>query len=179
MSPIHQSVHSPKFSPIFICKDTTGGTTVSIAIPQPWAVQKLVTDNGNILFSYAVTKMENGDNVPVYERSVKLQSNGRLCYYAYGRTVDVNDTSLPSVMVTIELLPQTLQRFKNMNLCNGIGTVNDQNLSSDRVFKDSTNRWRDRNCTLISKRKRCDKCIRTRTAAMRKDARSTTKAGLK
>ncbi|XP_043287586.1 uncharacterized protein [Venturia canescens] len=158
---------------------TTEGTTISIVIPLPWAVHKLVTDKGNFLFSYAITKMENGDNLPVYERNVKLHVNRVLSHYVYGRAVDVHDSSLPSVLIDIESLPQTLETFKNMNICNGIGSINDLYLISDRACKDSVDRWRDKNCTLISRRKRCDHCIKTRTVAVRRQARTRTKEGLK
>jgi len=155
-----------------------GEMTDSISIPRPWAVGELSNDIGSFLFTYAVTKMENGDKFPVVEKSVQLCANKELRYFVYGSAVDVHGYKLPQILEDIASLPQALEKFQNMNLCNGLGTVNVHHLSADSTFKDPVDRWRHKNCTLISKRKRCDHCMKMRNAVQKKEARSKTKGSL-
>ncbi|XP_043278765.1 uncharacterized protein [Venturia canescens] len=156
----------------FIC--TTEGTMESISIPKRWAVCQLMTDNCSVLLSYYVTKRENGDSLPVMERNVKLSTNKELRYYVYGRVVDVGGWSLPQVLNDVGSLPQALEKFKNTNLCNGLGAINHHHLSSDNVFKDYVDRWHHKNCTLISKFKRCAHCIKMRGAVLKRELRLKT-----
>ncbi|XP_046411774.1 uncharacterized protein LOC124175492 [Neodiprion fabricii] len=156
---------------------TTEGRTESILIPKPWTVSELSTDNAAVLFSYVTPKVDNGENVPVIQRLVKLDPNKQLRYFVYGRVV--HECKLLQVLDSIDLLPQALENFKNMNLCNGLGSINEHHLSLNSVFKDGVDHWRDRDCTLISKWKRCACCIKMRAVVLKRESRSKTEKSLK
>ncbi|XP_046604636.1 uncharacterized protein LOC124297541 [Neodiprion virginianus] len=156
---------------------TTEGRTESILIPKPWTVSELSTDNAAVLFSYVTPKVDNGENVPVIQRLVKLDPNKQLRYFVYGRVV--HECKLLQVLDSIDLLPQALENFKNMNLCNGLGSINEHHLSLNSVFKDGVDYWRDRDCTLISKWKRCACCIKMRAVVLKRESRSKTEKSLK
>ncbi|CAL1681039.1 unnamed protein product [Lasius platythorax] len=72
------------YSQVTVSYDIPGGTTDSTWIPWPWAIGELSNDIGSFLFTYAVTKMENGDKFPVVEKNVKLCANKELRYFVYG-----------------------------------------------------------------------------------------------
>ncbi|KMQ90093.1 tigger transposable element-derived protein 7-like protein [Lasius niger] len=165
-------------SQVTVSYDTPGGTTDSTWIPWPWAIGELSTDIGSFLFTYAVTKMENGDKFPVVEKNVKLCANKELRYFVYGRAVDVHGCKLPQILEDIASLPQALKKFQNMNMCNGLGTINVHHLSADSAFKDSVDQWRHKNCTLISKQKRCGHCMKMRNVVQKKEARLKMKRSL-
>lgn len=67
---------------------------------------------------------------------------------------------------------QRFWRFKNINVCNGLGAVNVHQLSDNTVFKDYIKRWHDNDCTMISIRKKCDSCMTRRQWIIQKEARS-------
>lgn len=170
----------PKFSFVSVFIGTPGEITDSTStISWPWTVSELSTDIGNFLFTYAITRMENGDKFPVVEKSVQLCINKELRYFVYGSAVNVHGCKLPQILEDIALLPQALKKFQNINLCNGLGTINVHHLSADSAFKDYVDRWHSKNCTLISKRKRCDHCMNMRNLVQMKEARSKTKVSLK
>lgn len=170
----------PKFSFVSVFIGTPGEITDSTStIPWPWTVGELSTDIGSFLFTYAITRMENGDKFPVVEKSVQLCINKELRYFVYGSAVNVHRCKLPQILEDIALLPQALKKFQNINLCNGLGTINVHHLSANSAFKDYVDRWHSKNCTLISKRKRCDHCMNMRNLVQMKEARSKTKVSLK
>ncbi|XP_071578146.1 uncharacterized protein [Temnothorax nylanderi] len=167
------------FSQVTFSYGTPGEITDSTSIPWPWTVGELSTDIGSFLFTYAITKMENDDKFPVVEKSIQLCANKELRYFVYGSAVNVHGCKLPQILEDIASLPQALKNFQNINLCNGLGTINVHHLSADSAFKDYVDRWRSKNCTLISKRKRCDHCMNMRNVVQMKEARSKTKVSLK
>ncbi|XP_071653264.1 uncharacterized protein [Temnothorax longispinosus] len=167
------------FSQVTFNYGTPGKITDSTSIPWPWTVGELSTDIGSFLFTYAITKMENDDKFPVIEKSIQLCANKELRYFVYGSVVKVHGCKLPQILEDIASLPQALKKFQNINVCNGLGTNNVHHLSADSAFKDYVDRWRSKNCTLISKRKRCDHCMNVRNVVHMKEARSKTKVSLK
>ncbi|XP_071649996.1 uncharacterized protein [Temnothorax longispinosus] len=167
------------FSQVTFNYGTPGKITDSTSIPWPWTVGELSTDIGSFLFTYAITKMENDDKFPVVKKSIQLCANKELRYFVYGSVVKVHGCKLPQILEDIASLPQALKKFQNINVCNGLGTINVHHLSADSAFKDYVDRWRSKNCTLISKRKRCDHCRNMRNVVHMKEARSKTKVSLK
>ncbi|XP_071580979.1 uncharacterized protein [Temnothorax nylanderi] len=124
------------FSQVTFSYGTPGEITDSTSIPWPWTVGELSTDIGSFLFTYAITKMENDDKFPVVEKSVQLCANKELRYFVYGSAVNVHGCKLPQILEDIASLPQALKKFQNINLCNGLGTINVYHLSADSAFKD-------------------------------------------
>ncbi|XP_071642190.1 uncharacterized protein [Temnothorax longispinosus] len=131
------------------------------------------TEEGpTFVFSYSVMKVENAVRSPVTERNIVIDSDRTLHHYVYGRAVATKENNLSEILDDIRLLPQYLKSFQNRNLCNGLGAINVLFLPSDNVFRDYVNRWRHKDCTMITKRKRCDHCIKMRQQIIQKEARS-------
>lgn len=56
-----------------------------IIAPDSWSVAELRVESGQrILFSYAITKFENGMHCSVTQKCVTLDANRTLNYYVYG-----------------------------------------------------------------------------------------------
>ncbi|EZA59740.1 hypothetical protein X777_16221 [Ooceraea biroi] len=144
----------------------------SITIPKSWAVTEFNEEGGqSVVFSHLVKMRRNSMLIPVLERSIKINTDKILHYYVHGRPVDPERCQLPPVLKDTSLL-NTLERFKNMNICNGLGAINVHHLSVSTAFKDYVERWHDNSCTMISKQKRCDSCVKKRKQIMQMEARS-------
>ncbi|EZA46797.1 hypothetical protein DMN91_011996 [Ooceraea biroi] len=155
-----------------ISKVATTSENDSITVPKSWAVTEYNEEGGqSVVFSRLVKMCRNSMQIPVLEKSIIVKTDKILHYYVHGRPVDPERCQLPPVLEDITLLLNTLERFKNMNVCNGLGAINVHHLSVDTAFKDYVERWHDNNCTMISKRKRCDSCIKKKKQIMQREAR--------
>lgn len=67
------------------------------------------------------------------------------------------------------MLPSILIKFQHMNVCSGIGDVNVHFIQADSAFKDYIDQWHHHECFLLSKRKRCDRCIKLRKNILQKE----------
>ncbi|RLU26632.1 hypothetical protein DMN91_000428 [Ooceraea biroi] len=106
----------------------------SITIPKSWAVTEFNEEGGqSVVFSHLVKMRRNSMLIPVLERSIKINTDKILHYYVHGRPVDPERCQLPPVLKDTSLL-NTLERFKNMNICNGLGAINVHHLSRHCVL---------------------------------------------
>lgn len=154
--------------------DVTTDKKNSITIPKSWGVAEHTEGGGQrVVFTNIVKTRENSTAGPIIDKCVEIKTDKTLCYSVYGRVIDPEGCQLTPVLTDTALLPKTLERFKNLNVCNGLGAVNVHHLSVDSVFQDWIRRWRDKNCTMISKRKRCEYCKKMRQRILRREARST------
>lgn len=141
-------------------------------LPTSWSVSELFPQTGhNLLFSYAVTLTKKGITVPITQKSVTLDTERKLCYYIYGHLVNVNGTDLDKILDNTTMLPSILIKFQHMNVCSGIGDVNVHFIQADSAFKNYIDQWHHHECSLLSKRKRCDRCIKLRKNILQKELR--------
>ncbi|XP_024946614.1 uncharacterized protein LOC112495201, partial [Cephus cinctus] len=110
--------------------------------------------------------------IPVIERSVMVDPDNRVRYSLYGHTDDPKECKLVEVLEETSLLAETLEKFRRMKACGGLGAVKVHYLSADTVFKDCLDRWRDNNCTLLSKQKKCEGCKKMRQRILRREVRA-------
>ena len=153
------------------CTEVTTSTNCTITVPKLWSFTEVNTEKGpTIVISFLASNWKNRNEAPVIEKSIMVDTNNALRYSVYGYAVKSEE--LPSILIDTTHLPNILQKFKNMKLCYGLGAVNVHHLWADSVFKDCIDGWRHSNCTLLSKRKRCNHCSITRQRIMRRQTRS-------
>ncbi|CAL1681203.1 unnamed protein product [Lasius platythorax] len=141
-------------------------------LPTSWSVSELFPQTGhNLLFSYAVTLTKKGITVPITQKSVTLDTERKLCYYIYGHLVNVDGTDLDKILDNTTMLPSILIKFQHMNVCSGIGDVSVHFIQADSAFKNYIDQWHHHECSLLSKRKRCDRCIKLRKNILQKELR--------
>ncbi|XP_024868762.1 uncharacterized protein LOC112452670, partial [Temnothorax curvispinosus] len=109
-----------------------------------------------------ITPVKNGKRLPVSQKCVILDSDRKLQFYVYGRDVDSQKANLDETLEGIETLPNVLNKFKEMNVCSGVGEVNIDLLRADTVFQDGIQQWRSKDCSLLFKKRRCDSCMKMR-----------------
>lgn len=149
-------------------------TNSTISIPRGWSFSEVVTRGGrSIAFFIATSKQENGADVTIIERSVLVDPDNKLQYNVYGEAVNIEKTELARMLDDTALLPHILDSFRSMNICHGLGSIDVHHLSADEALKDCSNRWRDNVCMLLSKKKRCDSCLKARQRILRREKRAT------
>lgn len=145
---------------------------VSIVILDSWSVAELRVESvKRILFSYVVTKFENGINCAVTQKSVTLDVDRTLNYYVYGRHVNQQEIGLDRVLNSEKTLPYILIKFKEMNICNGLGDVNVHFIQNAGACQDFIEKWRSKDCSLICKTKRCNGCVKCKKGILQRMAR--------
>lgn len=152
----------------------TNDNEISVmGVPKLWSITKLtIQEQQRILFSHFVIRRVNGIEIPIVQKSVMINTDNKLSYFVYERIIDPQSFDLTPLLQDSVQLTLILEKFKNMNICSGLGAVNIYYLTVNSAFKDSIEQWRDNKCTMISKWKRCDYCIKMRLRIMQKEARS-------
>ncbi|XP_071578318.1 uncharacterized protein [Temnothorax nylanderi] len=123
------------------------------------------------LFTYAIMKVENGEHCPVAQKSVTLDIDGILKYFVYGRHVYLQDKNLERVLKKKEMLKDILEKFKGMNVCSGLGDISIHFVVVNGAYQDNIDKWRSKGCSLLSKKKRCDSCMKWRKCILQQRAR--------
>lgn len=100
-------------------------------------------------------------HIPVLQKCVTLNADRKLEYFVYGHPVKTQGTILDETLKNAASLSNSLTVFERMGICNGLG-VQKMNKPIDNAFVDYVQQWRHDNCTLISKRKRCECCVKLR-----------------
>lgn len=80
-------------------------------------------------------------------------------------------TNLDKILDNTTMLPSILIKFQHMNVCSGIGDVNVHFIQADNAFKNHIDQWHHHECSLLSKRKRCDCCIKLQKNILQKELR--------
>lgn len=132
-----------------------------VTIPQSWSITESANkeDEQRIAFSFAVMKHDSGLQIPVIQRCVLLKSDRSLKYCVYGNCINVDRTTLPQFLEDINAIPNILKMFQNMNICNGIGPVNNDQIPYGTAFQDHVKQWRHNQCFFVSKKRKCDFCM--------------------
>lgn len=146
---------------------------VSADIPEGWTWIKMLKYPKiaqHILFTYSIIKVDNGIYCPVTQNSVTLDADGILQYLIYGRHIDTQDKNLDRVLKKKEMLKNILIKFQGMNICSGLGDINIHVVPGD-TYQDSVDKWRSKDCSLLSKKKTCDFCMKLRKCILQRKAR--------
>lgn len=106
---------------------------------------------------------------PIIQKCVSLHFDKTLRYYVYGHLVKSEKAKL-EVLNKTETLPNILDTFEKLNVCNDICAVV-YHLQADSVFWYYLQQWQHNDCSLISKRKRCDNCLKLRKVQLQKQAK--------
>lgn len=149
-------------------------------IPKLWGVSEFMADEAEtIVFSLFAKKIVNGLKMPVPLKIVTVSADKTLHYFVYGCVIDAQEHNLAQTSVDTKLLPQILETFQSMTVCNGLGTININHLSGYNIFKDYIGEWRPNNCSFISKMKRCARCIQMRRLTWKRERRLKIKTSVK
>ncbi|CAH2098825.1 unnamed protein product [Euphydryas editha] len=157
--------------------DLTSNTATSeknpITIPPSWGVTEYEEQRGQrVVFSCILRTNTNGTASTIINKSVEVEADKKLRYCVYGLLLDSERYQLPPVLTDTSQLPEILKEFRRLNVCDGIGPVNIHHLMVDCVFQDSVQRWRDNNCTILAKQKRCKYCKKMRHCIIMRESRS-------
>lgn len=152
---------------------------LSMIVPDSWSVSELRVESGQrILFSYAITKLENGMHCPVTQKCVTLDANRTLNYYVYGCHVNQQEIKLDHILSKNEMLPDILIKFKELRICNGFCDVNIDLIPANGAYQDNVRRWRSKDCSLISETKRCKGCVKYRKYILQRITRMKNRSTL-
>ncbi|XP_043267418.1 uncharacterized protein [Venturia canescens] len=151
--------------------DMNSSTRMSGLVSDPWSFRRVLIGGGyRMVFSYTTLILRDSIRpYPVTQKHVTLDEDGTLYYFVYG--IPVNSEKLDKVLNKKEELPDILRKFKNMNVCNGIGDVNKQLMLTNGGYSDAGMKWRSKDCPVISIKKRCDSCMISRKNILQRTKR--------
>lgn len=98
-----------------------------------------------------------------------MDVDGSLRYFVYG--IPVNSDKLDKELRKKEALPDVLQKFKAMNVCNGVGDLDKQLILATGGYSDCGMKWRSKDCLVISVQKRCNSCMTSRKSIQQRTKR--------
>ncbi|XP_011863356.1 PREDICTED: uncharacterized protein LOC105559571 [Vollenhovia emeryi] len=144
----------------------------SADIPKGWSWVKMKCTESvqHTLFIYTIMKVDNGINCPVSQKSVILDEDRILKYFVYGRYIDTEDKNLERVLKKKEMLKTILRTFQGMNICKGLGDINIHDIPA-YAYQDNVNKWRSKDCSLLSKKKTCNSCMKSRKCLLQRKVR--------
>ncbi|CAG9859509.1 unnamed protein product [Phyllotreta striolata] len=149
-------------------------------ISKSWSVTELpVGENIQFVFSYTITLMDNGINVPITQKCITLDEDKYLEYFIYGRRVDAHQTGCVRILTAAEALPGVLAAFKRVNICHGIGNVAEFSVLVNIAFRDYVQQWRHNECSMVGKTKRCEACRKLRKRLLQQASRDEARATLR
>ncbi|XP_024893968.1 uncharacterized protein LOC112468837 [Temnothorax curvispinosus] len=69
------------------------------------------------------------------------------------------------------MLKDILEKFKEMNVCSGLGDISIHFVVVNGTYQDNIDKSRSKGCSLLSKKKRCDSCMKWRKCILQQKAR--------
>jgi len=124
-----------------------------------------------VIFSHTVIKIKNKVKVPITDKNVVISGDKTLRCFVCGHAVATKEHELSEILDNVRLLPQLLESFQKLTVCNGLGAINIHLLPIDSIIQDCVYQWRHKDCTMISKQKKCDRCMKMRQLVLKKEIR--------
>lgn len=115
-----------------------------------------------IVFSKECTVSENKALVVIYEKTVVLGKSGSVHYSVHGNTLNCNDNTIepyfPSQVKSVESLLNTIAKFNEIKVCQGVCTSEFEVDKDCTIYKDDLGYCRHVSCSVISDTEQCNPC---------------------
>ncbi|XP_024878830.1 uncharacterized protein LOC112459099 isoform X2 [Temnothorax curvispinosus] len=133
--------------------DDTLANDCFLELPKPWNVCKLTMEKEEVfLFTYVVTANDRGTEKHIFEKTLIITSSREIKYEIYMTPADITGTKLPRVLNNISMLPDILQKFKDMRVCKGITSIGLECVPENTSLKVCAGAdWRHADCKMLSK----------------------------
>lgn len=149
------------------------------SLPVPWVVGQLSAQPGPhdqcLVFLYLEITRKGGIKIPITGKTITVDGEKDLRYYVHGNLVNLvncDKANLPQKLNSLTDVPDILVRFQRMSLCRGVGELNIHFLSTKECFKNYSDEWHHRACSLLWRKRRCENCCRLRKSVLQKEKRS-------
>lgn len=150
-----------------------------IVIPPMWSVVNIPNEEKQFfIFTYTRILIRNNLNCPINDRHITLDVNKKLNYFVHGHPLNPTEKGFQNILSNNRELPNILRRFQNMNLCGGLGKIDNHFLNSNIAFEDSFGERHSNDCSLFSKQKRCNYCKTLRKSQLQRGLRFARKQSL-
>ena len=131
-----------------------------IKLPTAWSISQKTAQLGIKIILHQVSTLIDDDSTKnlVIKKYIVIEDwSGCMQYYAHGKNVNADQTLLANILNDVSALPAVLAKFERMRVCTGIGSVGTF-LIKGEAFKDYSLSWHHNECTLITKKKKCESC---------------------
>lgn len=108
-----------------------------------------------------------------------IDDKRRIKYAVHGKIMKHDVPQLPQELTDPRILPNILNEFYVLHVCDGLGDANINLAESGAVYKDSMNMNRSMKCMLIGRKKTCNFCARLRKTLRQKHFRYAKRGQLK
>ncbi|XP_046739162.1 uncharacterized protein LOC124407245 [Diprion similis] len=153
---------------------------ILVKLPPMWCVTESCRGTERCwIFTDIRLMSNNGTNSPVIEKSVIIHANGTISYQVQGKSVEIQEMQALRSTEDITLLPGILFKFQCMRACKGTGPIDESLFREETAYRDNHGDWHSIYCKLLTKRTRCEYCVRLKKTLLQKKARLEKRAEIK
>uniref|UniRef100_A0A1Y1MXE3 THAP-type domain-containing protein n=2 Tax=Photinus pyralis TaxID=7054 RepID=A0A1Y1MXE3_PHOPY len=129
----------------------------AVSIPWSWTASEAIIDNKHhVIFSHVISRRSA---IPTLTKAVTIDKTGKIEYSVHGRKLEPNEGSgFPLQLENCEDVPAILLQFEKRRACKGVILSGNVNVQLSAIFESSDGVWHSKDCTLITKGRKCVAC---------------------
>ncbi|XP_046590325.1 uncharacterized protein LOC107218079 isoform X1 [Neodiprion lecontei] len=151
-----------------------------VKLPPMWCVTESCRGTERFWIFTDIRLMFNNDiRSPVIEKSVIIHADGTISYQVQGKAVEFHELQALRNTEDITLLPAILFKFQCTRVCKGTGPIVESLFQEGTAYRNNRGDWHSIHCELLTKKNRCEYCVRLKKTLLQKKARLEKRAEMK
>lgn len=151
-----------------------GDDVCTVTVSNSWSIVESSTEQKFLMLSQIVSNAANNGDIAVIRKGIVIDNKRRIKYAIHGKLVKHDVPQLAQELTDPRILPNILNEFHDLHVCDGLRDANINLVESVAVYKDNVNMNRSTTkCMLIGKKNTCNFCTRLRRTLLQKNFRYT------